>query len=334
MRIRDQLATCICVALSLCGTQRIQGEPAPRALRIGDSFTSTQGDAGRWHATFTKALGERGAAGVALSAENDPGLQIDQCDYLLRQSIDVLAIMPVSPTALTGIVARAHAAGVPVLAMNTMIQNCEIDLFVGFDLAGSAANQIEALASRPKNDIFMLGDTEGRASLTDYREGVIHAIQDLMIRKDGQLLGHAWVANRGVDAADKAATTAIQEHGPAHVLMVSHSSLAAGAIQALARVGSDDETLVSGIHPDRASFQRILRGQQHSSLMMPYAEAGRRSADLVYRLATRRAIDVKNTQHNGLLEVPVVWIDAVLVTRENTREMISRENLYPNTRLD
>ena len=201
MRIRDQLATCICVALSLCAAPRTQAEtnPAPRALRIGASFTSTQGDAGRWHATFTKALGDRGAAGVALSAENDADLQIDQRDYLLRQSIDVLA---------------------------------------------------------------------------------------------------------------------------------------AGAIQALMRVGSDDETLVSGVHPDRASFQRILRGQQHSSLMAPYAEAGRRSADLVYRLATRRAIDVKDTQHIGLLEVPVVWLDAVLVTHENAREMISRENLFPNTRLD
>ncbi|MFT5241751.1 MAG: D-xylose transport system substrate-binding protein [Candidatus Promineifilaceae bacterium] len=334
MRFRHQLAACVSVALSLCGAQRIQGEPAPRALRIGASFTSTQGDAGRWHATFTKALGERGAAGVALSAENDADLQIDQCDYLLRQSIDVLAIMPVSPAALTGIVARAHAAGVPVLAMNTMIPNCEIDLFVGFDLAGSGATQIAALASRPKNDIFILGDTDGRAALTHYRAGLIRATQDLMVRKDGQLLGHAWVADRSVEAADNAVTTAIQKHGPPHILMVSHSSLAAGAIQALMRIGSDDETFVSGIHPDSASFRRILRGQQHSSLLMPYAEAGRRSADLVYRLATRRAIDVKNTQHNGLLEVPVVLLDAVLVTRENAREMISRETLYPDTRLD
>ena len=86
MRFRHQLAACVSVALSFCGAQRIQGEPAPRALRIGASFASVHGDVGRWHATFTKALGERGAAGVALSAENDADLQIDQCDYLLRQS--------------------------------------------------------------------------------------------------------------------------------------------------------------------------------------------------------------------------------------------------------
>ncbi|MDA1044158.1 MAG: substrate-binding domain-containing protein [Verrucomicrobia bacterium] len=322
--------TCTLTSAAADDAAIAQGRSAPR---IGASFDTSEGAHGLWMKQFQKSLESFGATCVVLSAEGDAAMQEKQCNYLLRQGIDALAILPVDSELSTGIVQTAHSQCIPVLALNAMIPNCELDLFIGFDWIGGGKAQVNLLAAETKGAYFLLGHKPVHDDLLQFRKGQFSAFKAHGQQGDIELLGHLLLEARSSQLASRAISKVIAKHGPMNVILVTDPALALGAIQALALIGSEDETRVSGVDPDLDECRRIAHGQQHSSLYLPHGEAGKKSAEIAYQLSTRQPIQLSATEYNGVIEVPVLQITPKLLTRDNIVPTLSDDGKFTRAQL-
>ena len=321
----------VCLAFSLAANKIRADEERPEP-RIGASFDTSDVDKVRWLKHFQASLESYGATCMALSADGDADIQQQQCDYLLRQHIDALGIMPVHAHLLTSQVQRAHSLGIPVLAMGEMISNCELDLFVGFDWVGGGQMQIDALVSESKGAYYLLGHRTVDDHLHQLLQGRVSALK-IYVERGVELLGADELAVPMPNIASKATSKVIARQGPMNVVLTTHPALSVGAIQALTLIGSEDETLVSGLDPDLDACRRILGGQQHSSLYFSRADAGKKSAEVIYQLATRQPIQISTTKHNGLIEVPALLVAPKLLTKENLIDVLTNDEIFTRAQL-
>ena len=93
----------------------------PRWQADSNLFDSTLQGTWRQGADAESANGDRHAADQAI---------LNRCS---RAAIDVLVIVPHDGAAMAKGVQLAHDAGVPVIAYDRMIKNCDLDLYMSFD---------------------------------------------------------------------------------------------------------------------------------------------------------------------------------------------------------
>jgi ribose transport system substrate-binding protein len=69
---------------------------------------------------------------IQLDAGGDVALQINQIEDLIQRGVDVIAVWPVNSLAVVPGVMRAHQAGIPVVIVNSEIDESGYDYTVGF----------------------------------------------------------------------------------------------------------------------------------------------------------------------------------------------------------
>src|SRR5687767_5116287 len=108
-----------------------QKTSAERPVRIGFSMDTLKEE--RWQRD--KALVEQRAkeVGAVLDvqvANGDDAVQTKQADNMLIKGVDVLIVAPHNGEIAASIVEAAHRRGVPVIAYDRLIRNCDLDLYI------------------------------------------------------------------------------------------------------------------------------------------------------------------------------------------------------------
>ena len=90
----------------------------------------------RWQGdrdSFVAKAKELGAEVAVSSANSDDAVQMKDIESLIAQQVDVLVIVPHDGVAMAKAVAKAKAAGIPVIAYDRLIRDCDLDIYTSFD---------------------------------------------------------------------------------------------------------------------------------------------------------------------------------------------------------
>src|SRR5581483_8552485 len=155
MRLKALAALGLALAvLTGCGKHGSSGQ-----IKIGLSLDTLKEE--RWQHDrdlFVAHAKELGADVLVQAANSDDALQNSQAENLLTQGVNVLVVVPHNGKSSTTIVESAHKAGVPVIAYDRLIRDCDLDLYVTLDPFQVGVQQADyAVKHMPKGRYLLIG---------------------------------------------------------------------------------------------------------------------------------------------------------------------------------
>jgi D-xylose transport system substrate-binding protein len=334
------LSVAIGLTLSSRGTPAAGG-PANHKPRIGLSLDTLKEE--RWQRdrdTFVARAEALGAEVSVLAANSNDTQQINDCETLLAQNLDVLVIAPHNGEAMAKSVAQANAAQVPVCAYDRLIKNCDLDLYFTFDNVKVGELQGRFLMEKlfpagpqsggPKKRIARIygAPTDNNAKL--FKQGQETALKPFIENGQLEIVFEDWAEDWKPENGKKIAQAALSKaaEGGLDAILASNDGTAGGAIQALREEGRAGKVLVTGQDADLDAIRRIIAGEQTMTVYKPLKLLAEQAAEQAVALAKRRPIIARNSSDNGKREVPTVSVDIVAVHKDNIRETVIKDGFH------
>lgn len=285
---------------------------------------------------FVKRATELGAVVKVQVANNDDARQNAQCENLLTQGVDVLVVAPHNSESAATIVKSAHQAGVPVIAYDRLINQCDVDLYMSFDNVEVGRLQAGYAVKRVPKGRYQLiagAPTDNNAHL--FRQGQLEVLQPLIDRGDITLVGDQWANDWQPLEALKIMENALTRNANRiDAVVCSNDGLAGGAIQALSEQKLAGKVIVTGQDAELAACQRVLTGTQSMTIYKPIAALARRGAEAAIQLARKQPVaDASATIDNGFKKVPALLIAPVAVDAANMDSTVVADGFHTRAAL-
>lgn len=276
---------------------------------------------------FVKKVDELGGTVKVLDAENDAEKQLAQAKELLANGVDVLVVVPVDQFAAADIVSEAHKKDVKVISYDRLIKNCKLDYYVSTDNVEIGTLQAEYLTTiKPAGKYALIGGAKNDNNSQFLFLGQMNVLQPLVEKGDIEVVykefTQAWKEEEGYEHTKK-----LLEICPdVDAILAGNDAIALGALQALNEAGKEEHILLAGMDADLKNLQEIVAGHQTCTIYKPYEKMASTAAELAVKLA--RCEDCENTFQtisNGVMLVPAVFHDAMIVNRENLKLTVISE---------
>ncbi|MER5771069.1 substrate-binding domain-containing protein [Streptomyces sp. NPDC001985] len=269
---------------------------------------------------------------VYVNAKQDAALQTQQVDTMITNKVDVIILDAVDARAIAGAVTKAKGAGIPVVAFDRLAEG-PIDAYTSFDneevgrVQGKAL--LTALGKKARDgQIVMMNGSVTDPNAADYKKGA-HSVLHGKVNIGKEYDTKEWKpenANANMEAA-------ISALGKNEIIGVysANDGMAGGIITALKAAGLDPLPPVTGQDAELAAVQRIVSGEQHSSVYKPYAGEADAAAEMAVALARGEKPGelAGDTVDSGTAKnVPAVLVPVVPLTRENIRDTVVKDGVY------
>ena len=124
------------VSVTACGRSEdmVQTEDDDGNIEIGFTFDSFIIE--RWERdrdVFVSRAHELGVDVNVQNANGDVDTQISQIEYFIEKRVNAIVIVAVDCQALSGVIAKAHRAGIKVISYDRLISDANTDLFISFE---------------------------------------------------------------------------------------------------------------------------------------------------------------------------------------------------------
>ncbi|GLF97774.1 substrate-binding domain-containing protein [Streptomyces yaizuensis] len=338
-------ATVTALALAACGSAKEAGDKAKEstgpkkgdAIKVGLLLPENQ--TARYE-KFDKPLIEKKIAELTKgkgevvydNAKQDATLQSQQVDAMITNKVDVLILDAVDAKAAAQAVRKAKQAGIPVVAFDRLAEG-PIDAYTSFDNeeVGRVQGQalLDALGDRAKDgQIVMMNGSVTDPNAALYKSGS-HEVLDGRVTIGKEYDTKEWKpenANTNMEAA-------ISALGKEKIIGVysANDGMAGGIITALKAAGLTKLPPVTGQDAELAAVQRIVAGEQHSSVYKPYAGEADAAAAMAVALARGEKLSAiaKDTVDSPTTKaVPSVLVPVVPLTRENIADTVLKDGIY------
>lgn len=307
---------------------------APQPLLIGLSMDTLKEE--RWlkdRDLFVAKAEELGAKVHVLEANGNDVQQVRDVESLITLGVDVLVIIPHDGKAMASSVRKAQQEGIPVLAYDRLITDCDLDLYVTFDnvKVGELQAQwlVDHLPTPGQGKIARIygAPTDNNAKL--FKQGQDKVIEPLVKSGAIQVVHEDWAQNWDPSNAKKIANAALTRAGKDfHGILASNDGTAGGAVQALKEEGLEGKILVTGQDADLVACQRIAAGSQSMTIYKPIQKIALKAAELAVSLAAKKAILPTATTSNGAKEVPTVLLEVQAVDAKNLEQTVIADGVY------
>ncbi len=286
---------------------------------------------------FVKRAEELGATVLVQSANSDDSRQIRDVNSLLANNVDVLVIIPHDGAAMAKGVIDAQKEGVPVIAYDRMVTDCDLDLYLSFDNLKVGEEQakylVEALGGKGRIVRIYGAPTDNNAKL--FKQGQDNVLTPYIERGDINVVHEDWAQDWDPGNAKKIMNAALTRCGDQFEgVLASNDGTAGGAIQALKEAQLADKRVVTGQDADLVACQRIVAGTQSMTIYKPIKNLAVRAAELAVDLARGKPVIANGAVDNGQKSVPSVLLQVVTVNRENMKATVvadgyhSAEDIY------
>ena len=249
----------------------------PSTITIAYSGYSTSNT--YWNILGKSAAAEAKALGVnfvdVTATVNDAPTQLAAVNSELSQKPSVLIIGSVNNSVFGTSIATAKAANIPILAVDTGIDNPYISALIQTDNEG-AGNLIGDLICKNtggKGTVLVLGGTVGAQSGDARKKGVEDKIKACGMTDDGQYGNWDSVTDVSI------ATAAIASVPDLVAIFVPHSDGAAAVAKAVADKGKTAKIGVYGFDGSAAELTAILAGTETASIHQDNVSMGKTIVD-------------------------------------------------------
>ena len=314
---------------------------------IGLSFDTLKEE--RWQrdrAVFVARSRELGATVIDLSANSNDTQQVRDVESLLTSQVSVLVIVPHNGAAMAKAVGLAHAAGIPVVAYDRLIPDCDLDFYITFDAVKVGAVQaqylVDHLPTPGHGRIVRMHGAKTDHNSHLMKQGQDKVLEPLIARGDIVVTHEDWVdewkpenAKRIVNAALSraqagAAGPAGTRPGAAGIsaILAPNDGTAGGAAQALSEEGLSGQVVLTGQDAELAACQRILAGTQTMTVYKPLSKLATRAAEIAVALASGKPVVARAEIDNGKTLVPAIFIDVIPVDKDNLIATVVKDGFH------
>lgn len=269
-----------------------------------------------------------GARVITFDAKNNEESQMAQVEDLIKQKIDVLVIVAVNAKTASSIVAAAKKVGIPVLAYSRMINNADLDAFIGFDATALGETIAQAAIQRvPEGKYMIINGSPLDNNAKFQRTGYYNILQPFIDSGKIQVIYEQWCDGWEPERALTAVGKGLDESGNmVDAIIVSNDGMAGGVIQALTDRKLDGKVFVSGTDGDQAALKRIGEGKQTLTLFFPQKEFAEEAARAAISLANNMIpADATGKSFNDLKFVPTIFARSILVDKNNLNDILESE---------
>ncbi|MCB1053319.1 MAG: substrate-binding domain-containing protein [Acidobacteria bacterium] len=322
----------VLIGLTLARGKPSHSQSADRSLLIGFSMDTLK--EARWQKDRDYFVARAQALGAQVkvnAANSDDSVQLRDIQSFISDRVDVLVIVPHDGKAMSKAVQLAHAAGIPVIAYDRLITDCDLDLYTTFDNVRVGEVQAQYLVDKMGGSGRILriygAPTDNNAKL--YKLGQDHVLNPLIEKGLITVVHEDWAENWEPQKAKQIVNAAITNHGHAFDgILASNDGTASGAIQALKEEGLAGKKWVTGQDAELAACQSIVEGTQTMTIYKPIRALAEGAAELAFQMGSRQVIIARDSLQNGFKEVPAVYFPVIAVDAQNLRETVVQDGFH------
>ena len=303
------------------------GATAGETARIGVSWSNFQEE--RWkidEAALESTLEASGARVFSTDAQSSTEKQLADLENLLARQVDVLIVVAHDAATLGPFLARARAAGVPVVAYDRLIDAPDV-FYLSFDNRRVGRLQAEQiLAVKPRGRFVYIKGSPQDPNTEFVHAGQRDALASPIASGAVEIVGDQYVEGWLPEIAQRVMEQLLaRNRGEVDAVVCSNDAMAGGVAAALAAQGISGVP-ISGQDGDVAALNRIARGLQTVSVWKDSRVLGRKAAEVSLALAAgQSAHEIAGASSHRApsgTEVPSLLLEPVPITRNNLERVI------------
>jgi D-xylose transport system substrate-binding protein len=319
-----------------------QDESEKEIIRIGFSAASETFLLERWDRDikiFMHTARELGAEVIFAKSPGNALDQIPQIQYLLKQDIDVLVVIPQDKVLLGGVIQKTIDRGIPVLSYDRPIMDVPITGYVSFDNHEVGRLLSSALISRvPVGNYIIINGSIHDNNSFQVNSGVHEILDPFIENGDVNLIEEIWLEHWSYDEALVEIGKVLDRTEDIQAISAANDLIAQAAVRLLSERQLAGKVAVVGQDADLVSCQSIVEGTQLMTVYKPIQKLAARAAGLAVSMAKNdmpepdRFID-----NNSGKDIPFYVETPVAVYREDLNSTVisdgfhSQEDVYRNS---
>lgn len=327
-----------------------KSQPEPKEIKIGVALP-TQRDTG-WvrykNEFYALAKSTKGVKVYIQTAEQDANLQATQVENLLAQKVDVLILAPQDAAAAATLVDIAHnyrkknkdnnQQEVKVIALDRLIPNSPLDLYVSFDNHKVGELQGEYLTSKVKSgNYIVLSGAPTDNNSKEFLDGAMKYISPL--EKSGKI---KIIMNQAIDDWQPAAAQRLVENAltknknNVQAILAPNDNTAGGVIEALAPQKFEGKPLarnvfVTGQDAELSAIKRIVDGTQSMTVFKDQTKLAQIAYKAAIALARGEKPETTTTITNGKYQVSAYFMTPIVVDKSNVDDVLIKSGVFSSS---
>ena len=278
---------------------------------------------------FVNTVQELGANAIVQNAGNNTEEQKRQILYLLEKDIDVLVVLPNNADALSETIQKVKSKGIPVIAYDRLILNADVDLYMTInsekvgELMGSGLRKLT-----PNNNWFCILGAQEDYNMTLILQGLKKSLKGSNVK-----LNHIfYTAGWNYDLSYQEMVRLIADSNIPDAIVCGNDAVAASVLQAIERYYPDKHIPICGQDADISACQYIVQGKQDFTIYKPITKLAEVAAKYAVMMAQGQSIYDGGynllTIDNGFAEIPVLWLEPILVNKDNMNRVIIESGFH------
>ncbi len=269
---------------------------------------------------------------VLYSAAKTDAEQQTQATTAISGGASVIVLDPLHGDAAAAIVTQAKAAHIPVISYERLVLNTpDLSYYVSFDRESAggllAGSLITAMGSKTNPTIVEIDGDPSDTNTKAFKQSAL-TVLDGKVKFGAQFdTPGATAANAKAEMLSALANLNFKVDG-----VLAASDGLAGAAIATMKGKVRPWPPVEGQGADLAAIQRIVTGDQHSTLYMSTKAEAEAAAQLAYDLAFGVTVPASlsggKTVNNGTADIPSVLLMPVVVTKVNIESTVVQDGFW------
>lgn len=291
----------ISIAIISCNSSKKSKE---NKIKIGASMLSMQKEfIVNIADEMQKKADELGVELIIVDAEGSALKQIEQVESFIAQKVDVIILNPIEFEASSPAVAKALAAKIPIINVNSATKATPT-AFVGSNDVESARIAMKYLAEKlgGKGNMVMIQGLMGQAAQLQREEGAKEILKQFPEIKLLSQQTAEWDRAKGMDLMQNW----IQSYGDKINAVFAHNDeMGLGAVKALQAAGIKDKVLVISVDAIKDALTSVQKGELNATVFQNAKQQGAGAIETAAKIVKKQAFEKE------------VLIPFELVTKDN-----------------
>ena len=266
------------------------------------------------------------------NASQDPNKQQQQAEAAITKGASVLVLDAVDVASVGPIVQHANQKNIPVIAYDRLIPDQDIAFYVSFDNVKQGRVQAQTLVDKlgsgaKGKSIVMVNGAPTDPSAGDYKKGAHQVLDKSGLKIAREFDTPDWSPDKAQTEMEQSITS-LGKDGFVGAYS-ANDGMAGGIIAALKGAGIDPQSKpVTGGDSEAAAIQRILTGEQLSTIYLAIKQQAETSAQLAVDAAHGKMDPdglAKDKVDNGSKQVDSVLLSPIAVTKDNIQDTVIKD---------
>lgn len=281
---------------------------------------------------FAKQINDNGYHCTIYNAKGNDALQLEQAREAIRHGAKSICVAAVNGNSAAAIIRECKNAGVPIVAYNRLINNCDLDCFVAGDIKKLAEMMVnEALRIKPTGNYYIICGDRFDINGLSLRNNIDKLLEPHVKSGDINIVYRNFTENWDAATSAREFGLALNLSGKKpDAILAGYDGMSRAIIEEVKKYyGSVDGIVVTGQDAELESIKSIVAGEQTMTAYHPVKAEAEKCAEVAIAMAKGTKIQgITGSTFNGQTEVPTIHISSILVNKSNIDDIIIKGGVF------